>query len=453
MNASAPILEARDLAVTPPGARAPAVRGVSLAVTRGEWVAVVGPNGGGKTSLLLALAGLWPASGGAVTFAGAPLSAGGRDPRIAAVLQDPSSQILAATVGDEMAFTARNLGVAESRIADAVRAWGERFALGRDLDRDPRTLSAGRQQLVLLAAALIAEPALLIADEPAAHLDPVARAIVLDAIAERAARGLAVVWATQDPGETRAASRSIEVGEIAPPAERPVARATPGREAAVRILISDHAPESGPRVSVAEPMEIVIERPGVTALVGPNGAGKSVVLAAAAGIEPCSQIKVEWKRDPEPPPIVALQYPELQVFEELVADELAFAPVSRGIGRGPALEAAKQCLEALGWDAEAMLARHTWSLSTGEKRLIEVVGALAAPSSLILLDEPTAGIDPARRSALAGLVRKRASEVPVLVASQDRAWLTDLGVREFALGDVSAKSQAKKRLTQHCQGP
>src|SRR5439155_8612079 len=111
----------------------------------------------------------------------------------------------------------------------------------------------------------------------------------------------------------------------------------------------------------------------------------------------CGQIEVEWSRNPGPPPIIALQYPELLIFEEVVADELAFAPVARGIDRGAALETAKEYLSTVGADAEHMMTRRSWTLSTGEKRLVEVVGALAAPSSLVLLDEPTAGLDAARR--------------------------------------------------------
>jgi energy-coupling factor transport system ATP-binding protein len=155
-----------------------------------------------------------------------------------------------------------------------------------------------------------------------------------------------------------------------------------------------------------------------------------------AGLEPLAQVAVEWQAPPTLPPIMALQYPELQVFEDLVADELAFAATARGLERSQALAEAANYLRELGLDDIAMLSRRTWTLSTGEKRLIEVVG-LIAPAGLVILDEPTAGLDAARRAALAGLVRGRAEAGPVMIASQDIRWLETVGGRQLTLGVAS----------------
>ncbi len=117
-----------------------------------------------------------------------------------------------------------------------------------------------------------------------------------------------------------------------------------------------------------------------------------------------------------------------------MADEVVFAAVARGIGRSMALDAARRCLARLGFDPEGLLARGTWTLSAGEKRMVEAVGALIAPSSLVILDEPTAGLDEPRRTAVGELVRERAAAVSVLVASQDRDWVETLGARSFTVG-------------------
>jgi ABC-type multidrug transport system ATPase subunit len=70
------------------------------------------------------------------------------------------------------------------------------------------------------------------------------------------------------------------------------------------------------------------------------------------------------------------------------------------------------------------LGRRCWGLSGGEKRLVQVIGALIAPAGLLCLDEPTAGLDSLRRTALGGLISSRAQAGPVLVASQDAAWIS-----------------------------
>lgn len=425
------MLEARDLWVTPPGARDPAVRGFSLRVAGGEWVALAGANGSGKTTALLALAGLWPAARGQLTLDGRPLGAEPhiRDPGLAVVMQDPPSQLLQSTVADELAFTSRNLGRDGGATGDRVRRVAGELGLATELDCDPRTLSAGRQQLVLLAAALVADPTVLLADEPAAHLDGPARDRAIDAVRRRARDGMAVVWVTQAAEELAAADRIVHLDEPSGPRPRRAAPAGIAGDPVVQVRVSAPEPTDGPRVRV--PHDTTIEvRPGITALVGRNGSGKSVLLAALAGVVRSSQIDVDWRRRPETPPSIALQYPELQIFEEVVADEVVFAAVSRGIGRDRAIGRAASAFQELGFDS-SMLRRRTWTLSTGEKRLIEVVGALIAPSSLVLLDEPTAGLDPKRRDALGDLIVRRAGETPVVVATQDRDWIQGVGGREI----------------------
>jgi energy-coupling factor transporter ATP-binding protein EcfA2 len=433
-------LVARDLAVAPPGAPDPVVRGFSLEVARGEWVALSGANGCGKTSVALALAGLWPAAAGEVTLGGEPIARAREDGAVGAVLQEPSSQLLEPTVAEELAFTARNLSLPEDRIARETRRWVERFGLEAELGLDPRALPAGRQQLVLLAAALIPAPQLLVADEACAHLDAATRTAVMEELRGAVGAGLSVLWVTQDAGEAACAHRAVMLGAAAM-GQRPALPARPRETAvALRIAVAPWDGRAGPHVGRARPLAIQIAATGVTAFTGPNGAGKSVLLAAVAGLLRPPQVEISPARL-DPPPIYAAQYPELQMFEERVADEVAFAAVSRGAPREEVLERAARAFERLGMPG-GFLGRRSFELSAGERRLVQAVAALLAPASAVLLDEPTAGLDSGRRAALAALVAGRAAEVPVVVASQDAEWLEWLGAVRLEIADAARRVAA-----------
>jgi energy-coupling factor transporter ATP-binding protein EcfA2 len=200
-------------------------------------------------------------------------------------------------------------------------------------------------------------------------------------------------------------------------------------------------------VGVVRPLEIELRRRGVTVLTGSNGVGKSVLLGAAAGARSLDQVAVEWLDGSGPPPILATQYPEHQLFEERVGEELVWAAMSRGLSRAEANARTSDCLRALGIDSGSFLARRAWNLSGGEKRLLMVVATLVAPASLAILDEPTAGLDAGRRRAMATLVNRRAEIGPVLIASQDAGWISRLCARVIQLGPGSggsAPSPSKK---------
>ena len=454
------LLSARDLWVAPPaggaqgqGAPQAVVRGFSLELGAGEWLALSGANGCGKTSLLLALAGLWPVRSGDLLFEGRPFgpaAPGERRARLAVILQDPSSQLLQPTVREELAFSALNLGHAQDEVACEVARWSDRLGLVGDLERDPQQLSAGRQQLVLLAAALVSRPALLLADEPAAHFDGATRRLVLGLVRGEVDRGLAVAWVTQDAGEVASADRRVSLGECETAGPARVAGAAGGPAGSLLTLrVSPWDGGAGPAVRTPVALEIPVAKTGVTAIEGPNAVGKSVLLAAAAGILRLEQVQVVGGTDPGAPPILTSQYPELEIFEEKAGDEVVYAAVSRGVPRALALGRAALLLERLGLGTGGVLERNTWGLSGGEKRLLSLVAALIAPALLYVLDEPTAGLDSSRRAALAGILEEWSRRSALLLASQDGAWLDGFAACRHRLGGSPLPSEAspgKKRI-------
>jgi len=450
------MLVARGLSAAPPGTGV-VVRDFDLELKPGDWVAIGGPNGAGKTTLLLTLAGLWPAAGGVLELDGHPL--GPDAPRgraaVAAVLQDPAGQILQDTVADEIAFAARNLGCPEDEVGRRVATWSGRLGLEGELELDPRTLSAGRQQVVLLASALAAGPAVLFSDEGGAHLDRETRRMVLDTIRAEVRGGLSVVWVTQEEEERVAADRTLSIGDgtgivaagdgedragaaavEAGPARAPSGSGVPLLE----ISIEPPAGEGGPAIRVGRPIRIAVGPGPVLAIEGPNGAGKSVLLETVAGVQAPPQVRVGLPAGP--PPILAAQHPDHQIFAERVRDEVLFAAVTRGTPREEAERLAVFHFEALGL-GRTFMGRRTWDLSAAQKRMLQVVGALIAPASVVLLDEPTCGLDADRRHRIARLVRERSQRDPVLVAGQDHGWHLELGATRIELGGKGASVDVK----------
>jgi len=165
-----------------PGSERPALSEVSLGLRRGEYVGVVGPNGGGKSTLVRLLNGLLRPDSGRVRVSG-------RDPatepfevrkRLGVLFQNPENGLVAPFVEDDVAFGLENLGVPRQemrgRIANAIRAVG----LEGYERREPSTLSGGEKQRVALAGLLAVEPEILVLDEPTSMLDVAGRREVLE---------------------------------------------------------------------------------------------------------------------------------------------------------------------------------------------------------------------------------------------------------------------------------
>jgi energy-coupling factor transport system ATP-binding protein len=418
-----------------PGAAHPAVDDLSLELEPGQFVALLGASGSGKSTLLRALAGLVPHFHGG-RFAGRVV-VGGHDTRttrpaelagtVAFLFQEPEEQVVLTRALAEVAFGLENLGRPPAEIVP--RAFSALSTVGAEhlAERPVAELSGGELQRVCLASALALEPGLLLLDEPSSQLDPdAARAIFEYARAQ----GCAVVVAEQRPElPLEFADRVLFmrdgalVDDLPPAWTEPPPPAAMGDSALSEEIVGvervSFAYPGGPPVVVEQSLSL--RRGEIVALAGPNGAGKTTLAKLTAGL----LVPNEGRLTRVGRAAYLGQDPGRFLVAETVLDEVALAA-----GR----ERARRALEEL--DLLSFADRHPRDLSSGERERVAIAAVLAIAPDLLVLDEPTRGVDPERKAALASLLRDRAALRATLVVTHDRSFAASVADTTVTLGRV-----------------
>ncbi|MFQ6397904.1 ATP-binding cassette domain-containing protein [Nocardia sp. KC 131] len=411
----------RDVAFRYPSATVDALHGIDLTVDSDEFVAIVGHNGSGKSTLTRLLAGLPPTSG----TVHRPGSAGlGHLGGTALVLQRPESQTLGVLVADDVVW-----GLSEE-LAAAVEIDALLREVGLDGmgDKETATLSGGQQQRLAVAAALARRPALLIADEATAMIDPDGRRDLVALLAGLPKRHqMAVVLVTHHEADAAAADRVVHLSsgrtvEHLPAWPRPVrdSRRRPMGEAVLELHGVRHTYNRGTpwEAPALHSVDLSVRRGEALLIVGGNGSGKSTLAWIMAGlIEPSSgRCELAGTRISKRIGRVALafQHSRLQMQKQTVGTEIADwgggATGSGAVGRA---------LDAVGLDRR-LAARSIEELSGGQAKRVVLAAIVASHPQVVVLDEPLAGLDPEGRADVVELLaRLRDSGLTLIVISHD----------------------------------
>ena len=169
----------RDLHVCYPDSP-PVLRGLELSIREGERVAAIGPNGAGKTTLFLSLCGVIRPDRGEIKLFGQPVEVGVFRPEVGLVFQNPSDQLFCATVWDDVAFGAQNMGLSDGEVERRVMRALAVTGATELAQRPPHHLSGGQKRMVAIAGIIAMQPRVVIYDEPSANLDLRARRRLID---------------------------------------------------------------------------------------------------------------------------------------------------------------------------------------------------------------------------------------------------------------------------------
>ena len=429
------LVELRDAVFRYPETTTPALDGVTLSIEDGEVVGLAGPTGAGKTTLCLTLVGLAPhATGGDLQGV---VSLGGRDSSastlgellapldadralVAVTFQDPESQIVGMTVEEDLAFGPENLGVPREEIGRRIGEALDFVRLGHLRTAFPYALSGGQKQRVAIAAALVMRPRLLILDEPTSELDPQGRAEIFELIGRLAATGdyavLVVEHALDDLAAAVNRSRAERThstrssrfhhGRVAVGGARLMTNGGTLRAEGIWFRYPGREP-----ALAGVDLEILAGQ--FVALVGQNGSGKTTLakhfnglLRPERGIVRVDGEDIAGRSTADLAAVIGYCYqnPDHQIFATTVADEIEFGPRNLGVPEEEVVRRTGRLLDLVRLRPEAD--RYPFSLGRGQRQKLAVASVLAMEPRIVIVDEPTTGLDWQGGEAMMAVMRE-----------------------------------------------
>ena len=435
---------------------------VSFDIKSGSFVGVIGPTGAGKSTLCMALAGIIPnlADGtmtGLVEVNGMNTSrhsVSALSERIGYVQQDPEAQLFCASVEDEIAFPLENRGIAPDIIDKQIDVMLDLVGMTGYRKRVPTSLSGGQMQRVAIAAALAAEPDVLILDEPTAALDPEGKQEVFDVLERiRQTRSMTVIMAEQDTehiaywadqvlfmvnGELvrngdaslfvrekgLLESSGVQVADDPLPQVKAVQQGKKHKkdkknqpERSKDVVISlDHVSyqyERGGNASKALDVTFDIERGSFIGLIGRNGSGKTTLAKHLNGlIRPTQGTVTVDGLDASKHSVgemaahvgFVFQNPDHQIFCSTTKEEIAFGPTALGLDGATVFKRVDEMLTL--FDLHRYEDVSPATLGYGERRAVALSSVLAMRTPILVLDEPTAGLDHRLAARFLGTIEK-----------------------------------------------
>lgn len=473
------ILAVENLTFTYPLCKSAALSGVSFTAEKGEFITVCGATGSGKSTLLRMLKRELIPMGemtGEVRFCEKPISL--LDDYTSAcsigfVMQRPEQQLVTDKVWHELAFGLENMGLEQNIIRRRVCEMASYFGIEEWFDKDVDELSGGQKQLLNLASVMVMQPEILILDEPTAQLDPIAAADFLATIQKlNRDLSLTVIIVEHRLEEIIPCCDKLlvldggKITHFGKPREvianlKNNSRLLQAMPAAVRLFSCFDIDAPCP-VTVSEGRRFIesnftnsiksldipeyiheseralefsgvyfkysrtspdilcgasftVYRNEIFCILGSNGCGKTTALLNAAGL--CraygGTVKVFGKRLKE--------YKNSELYRRcltMLPQDVQTVFLKNTVREE--LESSGTPAGELPYDLSGVLDRHPYDLSGGEQQLVALAKALASSPRLLLLDEPTKGLDADAKSRLSSVFKRlKAQGMTIVIVTHD----------------------------------
>ncbi|MCF0124063.1 MAG: ATP-binding cassette domain-containing protein [Ruminiclostridium sp.] len=501
------LLTLQALTFTYPNALAPALDSLDLTLLPGDFCVLCGPSGCGKTTLLRQLKPALAPHGtrtGQILFQGQPLDS--LSPRTQAgaigfVQQDPESQLVTDNVWHELAFGLESLGTDTPTIRRRVAEMASFFGIQTWFHRDTADLSGGQKQLLNLAAVMTLDPDLLVLDEPLSQLDPIAAGEFLSVL-QRLNRELGTTIlltehrldevlplasrvVVMDRGRTLCQGTPDQAAQalraldhpmfLAMPAPARVWAATestapcPITVRAGRDWLADYAaghplsplpPESpqdpaAPSVITAREvwfryekhdpdilrnLSLEVKQGELLALVGGNGTGKTTTLKLLAGLESPHRGRLQIAGRA----VLLPQEPQALFLKKTLESDLREALDERSLSPQEAEDRLRRVVSLC--QLGPLLDRHPYDLSGGERQRAALAKVLMLEPDILLLDEPTKGLDAGFKAVLGAILRDLTRRgVTILMVSHDLTFCARYAHRCALFFDGAVVTQSSPR--------
>ena len=459
--------------------------GIDLEIAYGQRIAIIGKNGSGKSTLSKIIAGLSSPDSGIVTLCGIKVfetnnvdSKAYQKAResIGALFQSPEDQIVTTVVEDDVAFGLENLCASKEfmkqNISNALRA----VNMENHRFNDPSNMSGGQQQRVAIASSIATKSKLLVLDEPTSMLDSCAKEDVNKLFNKLQTSGTTIVQVTHKISECKNADRilMLENGKLrdvslleldefftekSPAVIESKSMTENAKKSNTAIEISNlNVSYTNSQTPIIRDYSLSVKSGEIVAIMGKNGCGKSTLAKTICalikydsgsicvnGIKISEKTSKSQMREIRKNIGYVMQLPEQQLFAQTVFEDVAYGPKNFGLeGR----ELHSRVLNALkSLHIEHLAQKSPFELSGGQQRLAAIAGVLACNPKILVLDEPTAGLD----FEYAKIVLKILSDlhnkgITIIVITHDLNEAKSLGARI-----VTLESRKKKEIQEHAQ--